>query len=71
MKRKVRLTVHLFEGNYYATISVASSKKTDPAREVFSIERDINSWEVNDLQNEALLKARGMGINHIVGIDVR
>jgi hypothetical protein len=69
MKSKVRLTVHLLNGDYYAMISAAGSKKPDPDREVFFIERDIDSWEISDLQNEALLRAKGMGISQIVGIN--
>jgi hypothetical protein len=70
MKSKMRLTVYFFEGNYYANIALAKGKKMNSDREVFSIERDINAGEIKNLQDEALLKARATGINHVIGIDV-
>jgi hypothetical protein len=70
MKSKMRITVYLFNGHYYAMISTASSKKLDSAKEMFSVECDIDSWELKELQEKALLKAQEMGItDHIIGIN--
>ena len=65
----MRLTVYLFEGNYYANTTLAKGKKLSSSRKVFSIERDIGVGGIKDLQNAALLKAQEMGINQIIGIN--
>lgn len=71
MNTKMKLTVHYYDGKYYATICISGhgGRQPESSEEVFSIERDIHSMEISDLKEEGRKVARERGISFVYNID--